>query len=167
MKRNILRIILIILLIGTFGIIFGFSNQNGEQSGSVSRKVARKIIDVFPYTKNISEETKTKMVERAQPIIRKLAHFSIYMVVGILIMSFVSTYRLRLWKKLLISLTVGVIYASSDEIHQGFIPGRSPQITDVLIDTSGVVLGVIVVLTMIAIFKALTQENTRINKKRI
>lgn len=123
-KRLIFRIILIILLLWTFSIIFGFSNQNSVESGSLSKKVARKIIDIFPYTKNLSETTKVKIVEKSQPIIRKLAHFSIYTLVGFLIMTFVSTYKLMLWKKWLISIGVGLTYAISDEFHQSFIPRK-------------------------------------------
>lgn len=35
----------------------------------------------------------------------------------------------------------GTAYALSDEFHQGFIPGRTPSLTDVLIDSVGVALG--------------------------
>lgn len=158
LKRNIFRIVIILLLGFTFWSIFGFSNQSGTASSGVSKKVARKIIDVFPYTRNLSENTKNKIVERAQPIIRKLAHFSIYTLVGILIMSFVSTYRVLLWKKWLISILVGLVYAISDEYHQSFIPGRSAQITDVLIDTSGVIFGIMIVLIVISVYKALGEK---------
>ena len=124
MARTIFRIILIILLCLTFFQIFQFSNENSTKSSSRSREVMRKIVDIFPYTKNLSEKTKTKIVEKSQPIIRKLAHFSIYTLVGILIMAFVSTYKLLLWKKFGISIFVGLIYAISDEFHQSFIPRK-------------------------------------------
>ena len=39
MKLNIIRTILIILLLGTFYIIFGFSSQNRAQSAGISRKI--------------------------------------------------------------------------------------------------------------------------------
>ena len=158
MARTIFRIILIILLCLTFYQIFQFSNENAEKSGSRSMQVMRKIIDIFPYTKNLSISTKEKIVERAQPIIRKIAHFSIYTLVGILIMAFVSTYKLLLWKKLAISIMVGLIYAISDEYHQSFIPGRSAEIRDVLIDLSGVIFGIIIVLLIISVYKALGEK---------
>jgi VanZ family protein len=41
------------------------------------------------------------------------------------------------------SLFTGFIYACTDEFHQYFIPGRGPSFRDVLVDTSGVVLGVV------------------------
>ena len=124
MARTIFRIILITLLCLTFFQIFQFSNEDSTKSSSRSREVMRKIVNIFPYTKNLSEKTKTKIVEKSQPIIRKLAHFSIYMLVGVLIMAFVSTYKLLLWKKFGISIFVGLIYAISDEFHQSFIPRK-------------------------------------------
>ncbi|MBQ9659585.1 MAG: VanZ family protein [Clostridia bacterium] len=165
MKRHLLRIFFILMLLATFVAIFNFSNQDGKTSSGVSKKVARKIIDIFPYTKNLSEATKVKMVEKSQPIIRKLAHFSIYTLVGISIMAFISTYNRILLKKFIISLSVGLVYAISDEIHQSFVPGRGPSVKDVCIDTSGVFLGIIIVLVIISVFKALS-EGVENNKKR-
>ena len=158
MKIHIIRIISIILLIMTFIKIFDFSSQDGQTSSGLSRKVARKIVDIFPYTKNLSEKTKNKIVEKSQPIIRKGAHFSIYMLVGIFIMSFISTYKLHLKYKFSISILVGLLYAISDEIHQGFTPGRTPSPIDVGLDTCGVMLGIVLVLIAISVYKALTEK---------
>lgn len=164
MQRTLIRIISLILLALTFVQIFKFSSQDGQASGNLSRKIVRKAIDIFPYTKNISEKTKNKIVEKSQPIIRKLAHFSIYTLVGIFIMSFISTYRIHLKYKFLISILVGLIYAISDEYHQSFTPGRTPSIIDVGIDTSGVILGIIIVLIIISVFKALTEKPAKVIK---
>ena len=163
MKRTLFRITMLILLGLTFISIFNFSNQDGQTSGGISRKVARKIVDVFPYTKNLSEKTKNKIVEKTQPIIRKGAHLSIYTLVGIFIMIFISTYKIHLKYKFLISILVGLVYASSDEIHQSFIPGRTASIIDVGIDTAGVFLGIILVLIIISVYKALTEKQTTNN----
>ena len=163
MKRTLFRITMLILLGLTFISIFNFSNQDGKASSGLSRKVARKIVDVFPYTKNLSEKTKNKIVEKTQPIIRKGANLSIYTLVGIFIMSFISTYKIHLKYKFLISILVGLVYASSDEIHQSFIPGRTASIIDVGIDTVGVFLGIILVLIIISVYKALTEKQTTNN----
>ena len=163
MQRTLIRITMLILLVLTFISIFNFSNQDGQASSGLSKKVARKIVDVFPYTKNLSEKTKNKIVEKTQPIIRKGAHLSIYTLVGIFIMSFISTYKIHLKYKFLISILVGLVYASSDEIHQSFIPGRTASIIDVGIDTLGVTLGIILVLIIISVYKALTEKQTTNN----
>ena len=57
MKRILFRITMLICLGLTFVSIFKFSSQDGQTSGGLSRKVARKIVDVFPYTKKLSEKT--------------------------------------------------------------------------------------------------------------
>lgn len=158
MWRNFIRIFSLILLLFTFVQIYKFSDQDGNSSGELSRKVVRKAINIFPYTKNLSLETKEKIVERSQPIIRKLAHFTIYTFVGIFIMSFISTYKLHLKYKFLISILVGLTYAISDEYHQSLIPGRGPSAVDVIIDTAGVIFGIILVLIIISVFKALTAK---------
>lgn len=158
MKQNILRIIFLLLLVTTFATIFHFSSQIGETSDEVSRGVLRKLIDTFPYTKGLSEETKLKLVEHGNPIIRKLAHFSIYALVGVWIMSFMSTFQTRLYKKWIISMLVGVSYASLDEYHQGFVAGRGPSLIDVGIDSLGVLTGIFIVLIIISVYRALKSD---------
>ena len=55
--------------------------------------------------------------------------------------------------KIIISISIGGVYAIIDEIHQYFIPGRSSMITDVGIDTLGVITGVIIYLCALKIIK--------------
>ena len=50
------------------------------------------------------------------------------------------------------AILLGMLYAISDEIHQGFSPGRSPRIADVYIDTLGVILGTLLILLVIKIY---------------
>lgn len=146
MKKNILRIILILLLLGTFYIIFGFSSQDGEKSGSLSRRITEKIATLIPQIQKENEIEKENIMNTMESIIRKMAHFSIYTVVGLLLMALVSTYNIKEKNRLIISLTTGIIYATSDEIHQSFVPGRSPMITDIVIDTMGVILGILLII---------------------
>jgi VanZ family protein len=41
-----------------------------------------------------------------------------------------------------VSLVLGIAYAASDEVHQRFVPGRHGSVSDVLIDTVGVAIGI-------------------------
>lgn len=156
MKKNIIRIILLILLIGTFNIIFGFSGQNGEESSGVSRKVTQFIVENILHT---PEETKIQTIEQLEGIVRKLAHFSIYTVVGILLMGLVSTYDIEEMKRIYISIVIGIIYATSDEIHQFFVPGRAAKFTDVMIDTMGIALGTTIVLLLLKILETQKRDS--------
>lgn len=158
MKINIVRIIIIILLLGTFYIIFSFSSQNGEESGNLSGKIAKFAVKQLPIQKT------EKSLKRTEAVIRKIAHFSIYTLVGFLLMSFVSTYAIKENKRMIISLIVGILYAISDEIHQSFIPNRSCQLTDVMIDSMGVLLGILILLTLFEIHKKI---KIKINRQNI
>lgn len=155
MKKNILRVILIILLICTFNVIFGFSSQNGEESSGISRRVTEFIVDEIIKA---DEENRIELINNLEGIVRKLAHFSIYAVVGFLLMALVSTYDLEEKKRICISFIIGIIYAVSDEIHQGFIPGRSPKLTDVMIDTMGVAVGILVLLLILTIVNKVKEK---------
>lgn len=68
-------------------------------------------------------------------------------------MGFFETYNLKEIDKLGYSLIIGVIYASSDEIHQSFTPGRGPLLTDVIIDTMGILLGILLIMLVLKLYK--------------
>ncbi len=161
MKINLLRIVLLILLFGTFYIIFGFSSQDGEESGGISSRVTEFILEKSNTYKNIEENRQDEIFERTEKIIRKIAHFSIYALVGFLLMGLVSTFKLKEKNRILISLILGVLYATSDEIHQLFSPGRSAQITDVYIDTLGILVGIFVILLFIKIFEKIKLQKVK------
>ena len=71
-------------------------------------------------------------------IIRKLAHFIEYFILGVLVINFITRYD----KKIIIAILLCIIYATSDEIHQIFVPGRSCQIIDIMIDSLGSIMGI-------------------------
>lgn len=145
MKKNILRVVVFILLIGTFYIIFGFSGQNGDQSGALSRQITEYIAKNIKTIQNMNNDQKEKVLKKMEYYVRKLAHFSLYAIVGILIMTLLFTYKLRQRTRIISCLTIGTIYAISDEIHQSFIPGRTPMVGDVMIDMCGVLAGIVIV----------------------
>ena len=60
---------------------------------------------------------------------------------------------------MLFSLLIGIEYASLDEIHQLFIEGRAGKITDVLIDTIGISIGICLAMLLYKIVSKIL--NTR------
>ena len=148
MKINILRGFLIVLLVLQMWIIFGFSGQDGETSGTISRRITETITKNIKSIQNLEKAEKEKVLKQIEHFIRKLAHFSLYTVVGFLLMSLLSTYKLKQKNKIYMSSGIGLMYAISDEIHQSFIPERTPMISDVCIDTCGVITGIIILLVI-------------------
>ena len=152
-KINILRTILVVLLFIMFGIIFNFSNQDGDKSGNLSREVTENVTKNINAIQKLEKSEKEKVLNRIEHYIRKLAHFSLYLVVGILTMSLMYTFDLKNIKKILTSLEIGMFYAASDEIHQVFIPERNASIFDVLIDSCGVLTGILIICLCFKIYK--------------
>ena len=73
-------------------------------------------------------------------IIRKLGHFSEYMTLGF----FIGNNKKKDFKKtVILSFLFSVIYASTDEFHQTFVVGRDGNIVDVLIDSIGSLVGIL------------------------
>lgn len=65
---------------------------------------------------------------------------------GMLFLSLFLTYEFSDKKRMLLALLIGVEYAAIDEIHQLFVAGRSGQITDVMIDSIGIALGICILM---------------------
>ena len=75
-----------------------------------------------------------------------MAHATEYAILGILLTATLSSFEKRhygLWGWLL-----GTGYAATDEIHQLFVPGRSGQVTDVMLDSAGCLLGCLLLCTI-------------------
>ena len=135
------KIIAIVLVIGWAGILFYFSHQPGTGSSKTSQKVALEMVKVMENPK-ASKQDKVARSKAIEPYIRKMAHFSLYLTGGMVIFNAVQDKEVSERKKVGISIVLGVMYAVSDEIHQLFIVGRSAQITDVWIDSLGIMTGI-------------------------
>lgn len=105
--------------------IFVFSHQESDKSSETSGKTIRAILNIIPQIDKLQEEQKEEIISFLQPIARKLAHFFIYAIGGILIILLINEYKLSDSKKIVFSGTLGGMYAITDEIHQSFIPRQS------------------------------------------
>ncbi len=152
MKINIIRIVLFILILTTFITIFRFSSQDGQTSSSLSKEVTENVTKRINKIQNLEETERKNVLSRIEKIIRKIAHFSLYTIVGILLMSLACTYEFTEFKRGGISFLIGLMYACLDELHQFFISERSAQITDVMIDSMGVLFGILLVMLIYKIY---------------
>lgn len=100
-------------------------------SSNTSRIIIPVLHWLFPHA---SRET----LEAMHFAIRKCAHFTEYFILSLLVLRGIRAGRKEnhlAWALLAIVLVAG--YASLDEFHQSFVPGRTAAVGDVLIDTSG------------------------------
>lgn len=169
-KINIYRIILIVLLICTFSVIFSFSSQDSKKSSSLSRRIAELITNNIKWIQEKPKQEKEQIIKQVHIKIRKIAHLSIYTILGIILMAIFSTAKAKALNRLGASLIVGIILATSDEIHQCFVPGRGPLFTDVVIDSLGVLYGILVVMIVQKIYVRIVakkKRKLRITKKNV
>ncbi|MGH2995117.1 MAG: VanZ family protein [Gaiellaceae bacterium] len=68
-------------------------------------------------------------------VLRKLAHFVEYAILGALV--------LRTLRREPLAVLLGSAYALTDEVHQAFVTGRQGSPLDWALDTAGVILGVV------------------------
>ncbi|MFI3200662.1 MAG: VanZ family protein [Eubacteriales bacterium] len=128
-------------------IIFYFSHAPATVSSQTSEAVTSSVLDYFQRWFGVSPFTNALAVGM-ESVIRKLAHVIEY---AMLAMTFYYAYYSegRSRKRMIgVTFICSVAYAISDEVHQLFIPGRAGQVIDVLIDTCGVVLGIVFAMVL-------------------
>lgn len=125
MKNKVLNIILLIIWLA---VIFMFSSDNYNETMNKSSKLS--------FITNIickNDDCKTT----ATLIIRKVAHFTEYFVLAVLILNVIKDYKAINYKLLLLTFIICLLYAASDEWHQTFVDGRVGTYKDVIVDSLG------------------------------
>ena len=87
----------------------------------------------------------------------KLAHLLVYAALGAFFMIPLSGGRVSRVTMTTAgaSIVLSFLYGLSDEVHQMFTPGRSPDILDVVADTIGAAAGALGVFVLAAIWRSL------------
>ena len=125
------KLLTTLLVLAWMGLIFSFSAQPAEDSSQVSGQVVSFLewvlrLDLSAY----------------HGVIRKLAHVGAYFVLGAFLTDMFSAYTKRRTIIIRGAFIVALLYAITDEVHQTFIPGRSGEVRDVLIDMIGATIGI-------------------------
>lgn len=114
--------------------IVSFSLQSGEESSQTSGGVVSALVNVlFPQG--------FAYVEQLEFLIRKLAHFTEYFILGVLVLQTLK--QTRCPNQILVGVIVCVLVASCDETIQLFSGGRSGKLEDVLLDGIGALCGIL------------------------
>ena len=122
-------------------VIFGNSLQTGEVSGSLSREIAEAVVQFLKLFNVVVRD-----FDMLHLVIRKLAHFTEFLVLGFLVQWVNSRQPLTAEKKLVFFLFL--LAGFTDEFLQLFVEGRAGMLMDSLIDSSGYVLSWGIVMLM-------------------
>ena len=87
-KNYFFRAILLSLVIAWMATVFAFSSQPAVESDKTSSRTTRSLIEIFAHNKTQLE--KEELIEKYDPIVRKFAHYTIYLIGGFLIYSFIA-----------------------------------------------------------------------------
>ena len=127
-------------------VIFRFSAQTGESSGSLSYRISLELVRIADQVLPISlNETETfTWADNIHLFVRKAAHITEYFLLALFlylpICTNLSSLRFTLGKRLLLTFALTVLCAALDEFHQTFVSGRSGTVLDVGIDSIGNVI---------------------------
>lgn len=88
-------------------------------------------------------------------IVRKMAHFCEYTLEGFLLMLCMRVYTRRYVRHITVPMLAGVLTALTDETIQLFSEGRSSQVTDVWLDSAGVLAGILAALLLMGLWRQL------------
>ena len=145
LRRLLVTFASAVLLGALYSLIFRFSAQEGGESGSLSRMISEKCVGFLNWLSGScwNEAREAEMAGWLEYPLRKLAHFSEYACMGVLVYTLWSQWMSR--GKRLYILTVAWVFlsAAGDEFHQYFVPGRCASFADVLLDTGGGVFGML------------------------
>lgn len=126
-----------LLVLAWMILIFLLSGQVAEDSSRLSSGLTEVIVDTIAKVMPNADWD----LEGFHTFVRKNAHFFAYLILGVLVRFALGRSGVRGRKGIAIAFAVCVLYATSDEIHQLYVPGRSGQVSDVLIDSAGAALG--------------------------
>lgn len=134
-RKKLQKFLAWLALLVWMGVIFYFSHQSGDASMQLSDGFLDSFESLF---QNFLD------YHTLSYIVRKIAHFTEYFILGLLIYHLVKQYRVISKTEIIWMILFCVIYAMSDEFHQVFIGGRSPKVFDVIIDSLGSSLSILI-----------------------
>lgn len=140
------------LLILNLLFIWGNSLMPGEVSKAISAWVKDLLFHIVPGE---------GYPQAGHGLLRKIAHFMEFSCLGTILCWLVSMLGKKPWHSLIYS----ILAACADEGIQCFVPERGPGIRDVLIDTAGAALGMLILLAGHAVYKRRKQKILKENTK--
>ena len=157
------KIIYILLLIVSMGLMHYFSTQDGQASRNQSNAVIE-VLDKVRDKVTLKDERLVKINEiimgklkkyKKSTIVRKAAHFSMYALIGGIAMIVIYSFSKKIFLAASVSFILSVLYAVFDEKTQIAVDGRNGNIMDVFIDSSGALVAITILLTSFFMVKTL------------
>jgi len=143
-KQLILKLLSFVPTLFLLSLIFGFSAQDGEASGSLSFQISLFLVKLVSplLPAAVTEEVLFARAESIHHFVRKCAHMTEYFLLTLSLQLPLTAWLSRHItpkKRIITGFILTVLLAALDEYHQSFVPGRSGNFTDVCIDSIGAI----------------------------
>lgn len=152
--------------------ILYMSSQEGTASTTMSYEVSKSLVLLYNklFDKGFSNTVLNELIYQIHPFIRKTAHFMEFFVLAITVAFPLYVYKIRGILLIILGELFCVGIAFLDEYSQSFVLGRNPSYRDVMIDSAGALLGILIAwficfLGRKTVFKWLSLEDYRKKKK--
>ena len=150
------RVIFTLALIGCITFIF----SNSMKIASVSTVSSGRVLHGMQAA--LRRLGHPALAERiTMHFVRKLAHFCEYALEGFLLMLCMRVYSRHPLRHISVPVLGGVLTALTDETIQIYSPGRSSQVTDVWLDSLGVLAGILTALVLMALCRLLFNHRNK------
>lgn len=130
-------------------IIIFLTLQPADASSSLSGEITLILYNI------VKQVGITISIETVHFVVRKIAHFTEYFILGILAFLVLVPYTISFKRKLIVIFVFGLMFACLDEAIQIFIDGRAGSVRDVLIDSAGVLFSIIIITGLFLLRKKL------------
>ena len=144
------QVVFTLALIGCIAFIFSNSMAVADVSSVSSGRVLQLLQAVLRHLGMPGLAQRLTM-----HIVRKMAHFCEYTLEGFLLMLCMRVYSRRPLRHITVPMLAGVLTALTDETIQLFSQGRSSQVTDVWLDSAGVLAGILAALLLMGLWRLL------------
>lgn len=178
-KKAVVKSVLLGLLIcAVMGMIFAFSAQPAVDSDALSDGLIAGTVRLFlSHSQNLSQAEIDRICTTYSNFVRKCAHFTEYAALGFLCLLFLDSLSALSFSidenkpsvlfgrsrtsgaaRCSVSILLCAVYAATDEIHQYFVPERACRAYDVMIDTLGSAVGVLIAFVILNIIQKSTSH---------
>lgn len=152
-NRDMLRILgSFLAVLAIMAMIYSFSAQTADESNITSGAIVQVLVKIlYPSLDALPADRQAQILDLWSFAVRKLAHFTEYAVLGAALMLHLEAIsRVKAVRhEEGIAFLSGVLYAITDELHQGVVDGRAPAVRDIFIDAAGVLLAVVLLAAIL------------------
>ena len=149
---NAKRVMYGICVLAVMTAIFLFSNQNYDDTMKTSDLIVKPIENVIKENTGKTFETAkeeknyfNKIESKLDSVVRKCAHVMLFAILALCLYLWFRSFDISNYNSVMLTLLICGLYAGFDELHQHFMYKRNARLTDVCIDETGSIIGLILI----------------------